>query len=125
MSLNYFSDATVSDGTYVTSTLDTSALVSAIQAYSPDTYFDATSKIGEVFVYYTHEDNRQVKRIIHDATAHQGSVYWSTNARDGTWQKNRILAFDTDGAQRELPRSAIGTAEDATHTSGKIYLNVS
>lgn len=127
MSLNYFSDSTVGDGTYVNSYINISNLVTAIQNDSTDTYFDSTSEIGKVIVFYTHEDGRQLKRILHirdDSTNITGQTLWSAYARDGTWQKTKIKSYDRDGAYHELDRSAIGTGEDIIHASGNIYLNI-
>lgn len=123
MSLNYFDRTSVSDGTAAYSTIDLSTVVSTIQGLGADTYFDSTAKIGTVYVYYTHEDGRQQKKLIHDSTAHQAFVSWSSNARDGTWQKTRLKVFDHDGAIVYLERATIGTSEDLTHSGGQTTLN--
>jgi hypothetical protein len=125
MAINFFNTATVADGTAVTSTVNISELVSAIQTKGADPYFDTTSEIGMVFVYYTHEDGRQEKKVVHNSSTHEGTVQWSTNARDGTWAKSRIKAFDKDGALAYLERSDIGTTEDLTHQFGVTNLNIS
>jgi hypothetical protein len=123
MSLNYFDSTSVSDGTVAWSTINLGSLVTAIQNKAADTYFDSTSKIGTVYVYYLHQDGRQQKKIIHDSTAHQAYVSWSTNARDGTWAKDQLKIFDKDGAITYLYRSDIGTSEDLTHSGGQTTLN--
>lgn len=125
MSLNYFSDSSKADGTYVTSYINKSELVTAIQNDSTDSYFDETAELGKIIVYYTHEDDRQQKKIVHelDGTNLTGQVVWSPYARDGTWQKTRIRSYDQDRAEHNLYRASIGTGEDVTHTSGFIYLN--
>lgn len=124
MGLSYFSQASVGDGTAVLSTVDRDFIVSSIQSLFADSYFDSASKIAKVNVYYTHQDGVQKKRIIHDGTALTGSVMWSHNALDGTWAKDRVVAFDANGAQRALHRAEIGTFEDCTHSEGITYLNV-
>ena len=124
MPISYFSDATVVDGTSVTSFINRDDLVAAIQGDSTDTYFDSTDEIGKVYVYYRHDEGRQQKKIVHTGPSLSGTVLWTDNARDGTWEKYRVLAFDGDGAQRDLNRSVIGTGEDATHLDGTIYLNI-
>ena len=122
--ISYYSVASVLDGTYATSTIDTSNLVSAIQTASPgDTYFDTTGEIGPVYVYYLHEDGRQKKKLVHNTTSHQVPVSWSPYARDGTWSKSSIKAFDKDGAVIILNRSNIGSGEDLYHRDGTTFLN--
>jgi hypothetical protein len=123
-SLSYFASSSVSDGVPVSSYINRQALVDLIQANYSDTYFDSTDEIGKVYVYYTHVDGRQVKKIVHDGTDLSGSVLWTSNARDGAWQKTMVKAFDKDGAERDMTRALIGTGEDATHTSGVTYLNI-
>ena len=87
MSLSYFDSTAVADGTNVTSNIDLTALVSAIQSASPDTYFDSTDEIGYVYVYYDHTDGRQRKRIVHDPSTHLGTVQWSPNVWMGHGRK--------------------------------------
>lgn len=123
-SLSSFNVPSAGDNTSVTSSVNPSALVSLIQSVYPgDTYFDSTSEVGPVYVYYTHSAGRQQKRLVHDPVNHQASVQWSSYAQDGTWQKTKIKAFDKDGAFVYLDRSSIGTGEDLTHSDGTIYLN--
>jgi len=125
-SMSFFSDSSVADGTYTTSFINPVSLVSKIQSSSPDNYFDSTDKLGQVYVYYTHEAGRQKKRLIHDydGAVMKASACWTSNARDGTWQKTSIFVYNKDGAYHELSRSVIGSAEDLDHTSGSIFLNV-
>ena len=104
MSISYFSQASIADGTAVTSTINKLDLVTAIQAHNPDTYFDSTDEIGKVYVYFRHQDLRQMKKIIHEGTGLIGSVSWTSNARDGTWEKYRVLAFDNDDSRSETRR---------------------
>lgn len=126
MSLSYFDRTSVNDGTSATSTINLSAMVTALQtAYPGDTYFDSTTKIGYVYVYYNHTAGRQVKKVVHDPITHTGTAQWSSYAKDGTWQKNQIKVFDKDGAYDILYRANIGTAQDITHASGKTNLNIS
>ena len=126
MSLSYFDSTTVNDGTNVTSHLNLASLVTALQTVYPgDTYFDTTSEIGSVYVYYQHIDGRQIKKIVHSPLTNSGSVQWSSFARDGAWQKNRIKVFDKDGATNTLYRTHIGALEDLDHTSGIMSLNIS
>lgn len=124
--LSYFDSSSVSDGVYVTSTINRTELVSAIQGASPDTYFDSTDEIGKVVVNYLHQDGRQQKQLIHDEQTHQISVRWSAFARDGTWQKHRIKAYDLDGAIFNLTRTYIdSTSNDIFHSDGTMSLNIS
>jgi len=123
--LNYFDQASVVDGSSATSTLNLSYISSTIQSLYPgDTYFDSTEKIGPVYVYYTHQDGRQVKKLVHPAATHQSLASWSSYARDGTWQKTKLKIFDNDGASVLLDRSSIGASEDLTHSLGIMTLNV-
>jgi len=124
MSISYFSQASVGDGTAVISTINRTDLVTAIQTHNPDTYFDSTDEIGKVYVYFRHQDLRQQKKIVHSGTGLTGTVSWTLNAHDGAWEKYRVLAFDNDGAEHDLPRSIIGTGEDATHSGGVTTLNI-
>jgi hypothetical protein len=112
--INTFNTTPLRNGAPVTSTINTSELVIKIQADNPDTYLDSTSEVAIVDMFYTHIDGRQKKRIKHslDGTNLQGVVSWSTNARDGTWEVTRIKAFDNDGAEHSLNRSAIGSDSD-------------
>jgi len=121
--LSYFSDSSISDGQYVTSFADLSEIVHAIQADSSDSYFDATSKIDKVFVYYTQEDGRQVKRVDHVMPNLEAWTSWPEGARDGIWQKTKIKVFDHDRAEHTLNRDLIGSGEDTTHSSEWMYLN--
>ena len=124
MSLSYFDRTSVGDGTYATSTIDTSALVTAIQGVGSDTYFDETAEIGKVYVYYDHQDGRQQKRLIHERdNSFSVQVKWSTFARDGTWEKTKVRAYDRDGATNELLRATIGSGEDLTHANNVMTLN--
>jgi len=122
---NYYDRTSVNDGTSAQSTLNLSYISSTIQLLYPgDTYFDSTNKIGPVYVYYMHQDGRQVKRIVHPAATHQSLASWSSNARDGTWQKMKLKIFDNDGASVLIDRSSIGVSEDLTHSLGSMTLNI-
>jgi hypothetical protein len=124
-SLSYFDSSSVVTGAFATSNINVPGLVTAIQADSPDDYFDSTSEVDKVIVYYTSPDGRQLKRITHNSPSFTGPVAWFATARDGTWQKTRIRAFDADGASHNLYRAAIGTSEDVVHIDGTVHLNVS
>jgi hypothetical protein len=123
MSLNYFNVASVTTDVDATSTIDQADLVTAIQNKGVDDYFDTTNELGKVYIYYTHEDGRQQKKLRHDSVTHQAVVNWSEFARDGTWEKTQVKAFDHDGATTFLYRSDIGSAEDLTHSDGTTTLN--
>jgi hypothetical protein len=123
VSLNYFDRSSVADSTSAYSKINTSSLVSKIQSINPDTYFDSTDKIGTVYVYYTHQDGRQLKKLVHDSTGHQAFVSWTPNARDGTWQKTELKVFDKDGAITFVDHTSI-TGEDLSHSAGTTTLNV-
>jgi len=123
MSISYFNQGSVADGTGVISYIHKADIVSAIQADSPDTYLDSTSELNKVFVYYRDSGHRQDVRIVHTGTNLSGNASWSSGARDGTWEKYHIIAFDSNGARHDLGRTAIGTAEDIVHSSGTMTLN--
>jgi len=125
MALNYFNVPSVGTDVYAVSYINRSALVAAIQADSTDTYFDSTSEISKVIVYYSHENGRQIKRVIHDGPSLLGQVAWFSTARDGTWQKTRVWTFDSNGAGHDLFRPAIGSSEDLIRTDGTTFLNIS
>jgi hypothetical protein len=120
--LSYFNQASVGDGTSVLSHIDSSALITVIQANVADPYFDSTSELAKVYVYYVHEEGRQQRKVIHDGTALTGSVMWAPGARDGWWYKDKIIAFDHDGAQRVVTRAMIGDQEDSSHSVGIMTL---
>jgi 23S rRNA U2552 (ribose-2'-O)-methylase RlmE/FtsJ len=90
-----------------------------------DTYFDDIGKITKVVVYYVHEDGRQVTKVYHEGSLLTARTSWSNYARDGSWRKNRIVAYDHDGATHDLPRSAIRIEENITHSDGTMNLNIS
>lgn len=115
--VSYFDQNSVGDGTSVLSHIDSSALITIIQANVADPYFDSTSELAKVYVYYVHEEGRQQRKVIHDGTALTGSVMWAPGARDGWWYKDKIVAFDHDGAQRVVTRAMIGDQEDSSHSS--------
>ena len=122
--ISYFSSSTVVDGTAATSIITPSYLVSKIQASATDPYFDSTSKIDKVLVYYTSSDGRQTKRVIHSAPALTGTVTWHPFiAGDGTWSKSQVKVYDPDGAMHVVPRAIIGSGEDLTHSDGTMNLN--
>lgn len=122
-SASFFSDSSVADGTNALSYINKETLVSMIQTDSPDIYLDTTDEISRVKIFYTHQDNRQKKIISHDGPDLIGSVSWSPIARDGTWQKTKVIVFNHEGSRHELNRAAIGSAEDIIHASGVMYLN--
>jgi len=123
-SKNYFSASSAAQGVSIISTIDGTALIEAIQSHYADTYFDATSKLSRVIVYYTQESGRQVKKIVHKGSPLTGTVSWGPYSLDGTWEKSRISVFDPDGATHELPRYYIGTAEDIVQVDGTMFFNV-
>jgi hypothetical protein len=60
--LSYFGSSTVADNEDATSYINLNKLIEVIQEVSPgDTYFDSTDEIGQVYVYYTHQDGRKTK----------------------------------------------------------------
>jgi hypothetical protein len=122
-SLSFFNASSVLDGTSVVSHVNLPELVTAVQADSSDVYFDSTSKINTVNVYYGLQGGRQVKKIVHEGPDMTNSVSWSSWARDGTWQKVRVRVFDSDGAMHDIHRAVIGSSEDITHSDGTIFLN--
>jgi len=122
--LSYFDSTSVSDGTPAHSTIDLNNLVSRVQSIEPDSYFDSTDKVGTVYVYYTHQDGRQRKKLVHDSTAHNAMVSWTPNAKDGTWEKTEFKVFDKDGAITFVDQTHIGNSEDLTHSGGTTTLNI-
>jgi len=125
MPLSYFTEGTVADGEIATSKIDKADLVTAIQNKGTDSYFDTEAELSKVYVYYYHEDGRQNKKIVHETDGSDlvGTVSWTSNARDGFWEKTKIKVFDHDGAVVFLNRSDIGTSEDLSHSDGSTILN--
>ena len=124
VALNSFTQSTVSVDSTAVSNISRVALVAKIQAATGgDTYFDSTSKLGKVCVYYTHQDGREVKILTHTGLSLTGLIAWSDDAKDGTWQKNLVRVFDHDGAEVILNRLDIGTNEDLTKSGSTINLN--
>lgn len=123
-SISYFLVPSVADSTSVTSYINQPVLITAIQSDSPDSYFDSSNKLGKVYVYYTHELGRERKKLVHVAPDFQAPVQWSPFAKDGTWQKTEVKAYDKNGAVHVLLRGSIGTDEDLDHTSGSTSLNI-
>jgi hypothetical protein len=120
-----FLQTSVSTNTSIVSLVDKDFLVSKIQTASGgDTYFDSTSKLGSTIVYYVHQDDRQEKKIFHLFPNFSGLVSWSSFARDGTWEKFKVKAYDQDGAIYLLDRSSIGTGEDLVKSDGTVTLNL-
>ena len=122
--VNNFSSATATANQVVTSTVSKSDLISRIQASYTDSYFDEESEINSVSVTYKHEDGRQKKIITHSTSSLTGQVSWGPVARDGTWQKDFIQVWDSNGATVALKRANIGTGEDIVMTDGTMALNV-
>jgi hypothetical protein len=121
--LSFFLESSVGDSTVVNSYLGLTELVRSIQAMGVDSYFDSEAKIGQVSVYYTHQDGREQKRVFFYPD-HNASVSWSPLARDGTWQKTAIKVYDLEGAVTTISRAYIDpTVEDLTHSGGQIFLN--
>ncbi len=123
--LSYFDSTSVIDGSDATSVINLALLSSTIQLYYPEEdYFDSTAKIGTVYVYYTHQDGRQKKKLVHSSSTHQCVVNWDPSARDGTWMKTGLKVFNPDGAYVMLGRSVLVNPEDLYHASGAMQLNV-
>jgi hypothetical protein len=118
---NYFPTSSISDGTSTLTYVNGSVLISSIQNDSTDSLFGSVPRIGKVYVYY--QNGRQQKKIRYNSSL-VSSVSWSTNARDGTWQKTHIKVFDNDGAVHVLNRNSISVSEDLFHSNGAITLNV-
>lgn len=121
--ISTFNQATATYGESVTSTVSASSLVTAIQDAGTDTYFDSTSEVASVEVRYLHQDGRQKTDILHVGPGLQGNTSWASVARDGTWQKHRIVVHDAAGASAVLQRADIGTSEDLVMTDGTMALN--
>ena len=121
--INSFSQSTVADGSSVTSTIDRDGLVSSIQAAGTDNYFDSTAEVARVDVYYTHQDGRQKKRLIHQYPGFATGASWSSFARDGTWSKSKVRAFDWESAKIDLDGTNVPAGEDLTHGGGVMNLN--
>ena len=124
VALNVFTQSTVSVDSTAVSNINSAKLVAVIQAATGgDPYFDTTSELGRVDVYYTHQDGRQ-RKILHHLGGLTGTISWSDDARDGTWEKTQVKAFDKDGATVLLTRTDIGTSEDLTKSGSTINLNM-
>jgi hypothetical protein len=125
-SLSYFADSSIADGTTVASIANVPMIANVIHENAPDTYFDTTAKYDKVFVYYAHEDGRQIKRVVHTLPNMTGEAKWLLpDIRDGIWRKTKIRLFDHEGAELILDRTIIGTGEDTTHAGGQMLLNIS
>lgn len=110
--ISYFSQDTAAIDQVCTASINLSALVSTIQAHSADTYFDTTSKVGRVVVFYNQYEGRQVKKLSYESPSFATNVSWSSYARDGTWEKNKVIVYNHEGATHTLPRTALGASED-------------
>ena len=123
MAINTFNQSSAILGETVTSTVNQADLVTKIQDAGSDTYFDSTSELHSVEVYYTHEEGRQKKTIIHEGPNLEGYASWGFGARDGTWEKNKVVTYDINGAHSTLVRASIGSAEDLVMTDSTVALN--
>jgi hypothetical protein len=123
-SSNYYDTTSASDGSSVISHAYPEYLVETIQNKGADTYFDTTSEISRAVVFYTHQDGRQNKRVVHTAPNYTASVSWPSGARDGTWQKTVVKVYDTNNAVAVLSRSDMDSSHDLIHSGGAMTLNV-
>lgn len=123
-SSNYYDTTSVSDGSSIISHAYPEYLVETIQNKGADTYFDTTSEISRAVVFYTHQDGRQNKRIVHTAPNYTAAVSWPSGARDGTWQKTVVKVYDTNNAVAVLSRSDMDSSHDLVHSGGAMTLNV-
>jgi len=110
--ISYFSRDYVAVDQVCTASINLSVLVSTVQAHSADTYFDTTSKVGRVVIFYNQYEGRQVKKLSYESPSFTTNVSWSSYARDGTWEKNKVIVYNHEGATHTLPRSALGASED-------------
>jgi hypothetical protein len=113
-SVNTFSSTPERNWAVVESIINTSNLISLIQADYTDPYFNNSTYFNEVDVYYTHEAGRHKKRIKHTYTESgiKGNAFWSTYAKSGIWQVTKVRSIDFDGAEHTLERDAIGSDSD-------------
>ena len=123
-SSNYYDTTSVSDGSSIISHAYPEYLVETIQNKGADTYFDTTSEISRAVVFYTHQDGRQNKRVVHTAPNYTAAVSWPSGARDGTWQKTVVKVYDTNNAVAVLSRSDMDSSHDLVHSGGAMTLNV-
>lgn len=123
MAINAFGQSTATYGQQVTSTVDSSALVTRIQQTAIDDYFDTTSKLSRVRVEYTHQADRQKKTLLHLSPGFTSETSWSSFSLDGTWEKTKITSHGHEGAKSTLLRADIGTNEDIVMTDGTMALN--
>jgi hypothetical protein len=125
-SISYFTTSSVADTVIATSYINQANLITAIQNDFVDSYFVSTGQLYRVYVYYIHQAGRQQERLVFNLDISNNlvaQISWSTDTRDGTWQKTQIKAFDPDGATHILYRAAIGTLEDLSHSVGVMTLN--
>lgn len=120
ISSSTFSQPSVPDGSYVSSTLDKTVLTALIQGSGPDSYFDSPSKIKRVIVYYTHTDGRQFQYAVFEGDTLTGDFGWGASALDGVWVKNKVVAFDANNAKVTLTNLS---SESLVHASGAMTLN--
>jgi hypothetical protein len=123
-SLSYFADGSVTRENYANSRANLPVIVDRIHQDNTDSYFASPAEINRVIVYYNHEDGRQVKKVVHEKSDMNGYVAWLADARDGTWQKNRIKILDMNNAEHDLYRASIGAGEDLVFSDGTMTLNI-
>lgn len=121
LSSSSFAAPTVSDDVSVVSTIDKDILVSLIQQQIADTYFDTPEEIMQVVVYYTHSDGRQFQYAVFEGNPLTGQFLWGAGARDGVWNKNKVVVYDWNNAKTTLFNISL---ESVVHASGAMTLNV-
>jgi hypothetical protein len=104
IALNIFSNPPLRNNIPVISTINASVLMTKLSGDS--TYFTTIGDVNRVYLYFTHENGRQKKRLIHDGTGLSTSVSWSTSAKPGVWQLTKTKVFDREGAEHDFGRDS-------------------
>jgi hypothetical protein len=100
--VNTFIPFPARDGTQVISTINAATLMPMLSEDS--IYFATINDVYKVYLYFTDQDGRQLKRIIHDGTALSGPAIWTSVAKAGIWQLEKIKVFDREGALHSFGR---------------------
>jgi hypothetical protein len=102
-SVNDFTPFPARDSTQVISTINPSVLMPKL---SGDSYFTGIGDVDKVYLYFTHQDGRQQKRIIHSGPTLSGPATWTPVAKAGTWMLEKTKVFDRENAEHDFGRDS-------------------
>jgi hypothetical protein len=120
MAINSFVSSSVVDGTSVLSNMDLDVLVALIQQH-PDPYFDTTSEVKQVYVYYSSDDTRQFQYALFEGNPMTGTFGWGQGAKDGTWSKSKVVVLGDNNAKNTLYNIS---GESLVHSDSTMFLNI-